>query len=159
MPSNFTTNYNLSQWERMDQVRMEDFNTDNAKIDAALKAETDARAATDSAINAALSKRGNCQFYSYNYTGDGQCGQNYRKVLQFPWPPNLAIVSDQYGNAAILIPGMTHTRPLASTGTDDTYSTWSGSTVSLTTNHPESASGFLNRKDVKYFVFAFRTLS
>ena len=34
MASNQTPNYGLSQWKRTDQVRMEDFNADNAKIDA-----------------------------------------------------------------------------------------------------------------------------
>ena len=67
MPSNQTPNYRLSQWERTDRVLMEDFNADNAKIDGALKAEADARAAGDSAINAAmqtaLGKKGNCQIY------------------------------------------------------------------------------------------------
>lgn len=33
-----TTNYNLSQWEINDRILMTDFNTDNAKIDAALHA-------------------------------------------------------------------------------------------------------------------------
>ena len=36
MASNQTKNYGLSQWELNDNVRMEDFNSDNAKIDAAL---------------------------------------------------------------------------------------------------------------------------
>ena len=33
-----TTNYNLNQWEAVDPVRREDFNADNAAIDAAIKA-------------------------------------------------------------------------------------------------------------------------
>ena len=36
MASNQTEHYGLSQWELTDDVRMEDFNSDNAKIDAAL---------------------------------------------------------------------------------------------------------------------------
>ncbi len=36
MASNHTPNFNLSQWEKTDKVQMEDFNADNAKIDAAL---------------------------------------------------------------------------------------------------------------------------
>ena len=36
MSTNHTPNYQLSQWERSDRVQMEDFNADNAKIDAAL---------------------------------------------------------------------------------------------------------------------------
>jgi len=38
MPSNFTPNYNLNQWEADDRVLRTDFNADNAKLDAALKA-------------------------------------------------------------------------------------------------------------------------
>lgn len=36
MPSNYTEHFGLSQWERADKVQMEDFNADNARIDAAL---------------------------------------------------------------------------------------------------------------------------
>ncbi len=42
MPSNFTENYQLSQWSKGDRVKMEDFNADNAKLDAAVK-EADQR--------------------------------------------------------------------------------------------------------------------
>ena len=38
MASNYTTNYNLCQWQPTDQVQRADFNADNAKIDAALAA-------------------------------------------------------------------------------------------------------------------------
>ena len=48
---NHTTNYQLSQWAKSDQVKMEDFNADNAKIDAALKAVADSKAAI-AALNA-----------------------------------------------------------------------------------------------------------
>lgn len=37
MPSSYTTNYKLNQWVRSDRVLMEDFNADNAKIDAAFR--------------------------------------------------------------------------------------------------------------------------
>ena len=39
---NYTENYQLNQWEQSDRVLMEDFNADNAKLDAALKANADA---------------------------------------------------------------------------------------------------------------------
>ena len=38
---NQTANYQLNQWEKPDRILMEDFNADNAKIDAALKAAAD----------------------------------------------------------------------------------------------------------------------
>ena len=42
---NQTANYGLSQWDPTDRILMEDFNSDNSKIDAALKANADAIAA------------------------------------------------------------------------------------------------------------------
>lgn len=42
---NTTTNYQLSQWEPSDRVMRTDFNDNNAKIDAALKAISDLAAA------------------------------------------------------------------------------------------------------------------
>ena len=50
MPSNQTPNYQLNQWAKSDQVKMEDFNADNAKIDGLLKAGADARAALSAAL-------------------------------------------------------------------------------------------------------------
>ena len=44
-----TTNYQLNQWAKPDRVMMDDFNADNAKIDAALKANADAIAAETAA--------------------------------------------------------------------------------------------------------------
>ena len=41
MASNYTTNYQLNQWAKSDRIMMDDFNADNAKIDAALKAVAD----------------------------------------------------------------------------------------------------------------------
>ena len=41
---NQTANYQLSQWEMEDRLLMQDFNGDNAKVDAALKAQADALA-------------------------------------------------------------------------------------------------------------------
>ena len=32
-----TSNYKLTQWDKTDRIKMEDFNSDNSKIDAALK--------------------------------------------------------------------------------------------------------------------------
>ena len=45
-----TTNYQLNQWAKSDRVMMDDFNADNAKIDAALKANADAIAETAAAF-------------------------------------------------------------------------------------------------------------
>ena len=50
---NRTSNYNLCQWEESDRVQRTDFNEDNVKIDAAIKAEADARSAAVAAERAA----------------------------------------------------------------------------------------------------------
>ena len=54
MASSYTTNYQLNQWEAGDKVLREEFNQDNAKIDAALKTNADAIAAEVSARTAAV---------------------------------------------------------------------------------------------------------
>ena len=53
-----TTNYQLNQWAKSDRIRMDDFNADNAKIDAALKEVAD---------NAAQAPK----IHFGSYTGDG----------------------------------------------------------------------------------------
>ena len=80
MASNYTSNYNLCQWEADDKVLRTEFNADNAKIDAAL-AELQSSKASSSALNSlqttvgqhttALSGKGNCQLHVQTYTGTG----------------------------------------------------------------------------------------
>ena len=65
MPSKFTSNYQLCQWEANDRVLRTDFNADNAKIDAALAAKADKTSLNSlsnsiSAHTSALSAR-NCK--------------------------------------------------------------------------------------------------
>ena len=52
MSTNHTTNYDLNQWEGTDKVLRTEFNADNSKIDAALKANADAIAAEAAAREA-----------------------------------------------------------------------------------------------------------
>lgn len=56
-----TPNYKLTQWVKTDRIQMEDFNADNAKLDAALKAHDTAIAAraTTAALNAEITARTN----------------------------------------------------------------------------------------------------
>ena len=49
---NQTTNYQLSQWEATDRILMSDFNSDNAKIDGALKVQADAIAELETSVAA-----------------------------------------------------------------------------------------------------------
>lgn len=90
-----TPQYQLCQWENMDRILMEDFNRDNAKLDAAL-AEVSASAAASAATlaqhTAAIAKLGNCQIYTTSYTGDGTYGAASPKSMTFPHLPVLVLV-------------------------------------------------------------------
>lgn len=50
---NKTANFQLTQWEKTDRIMMEDFNRDNAAIDAALKSNADKAAAAETAAREA----------------------------------------------------------------------------------------------------------
>lgn len=92
MPSNFTANYNLSQWERTDQVRMEDFNSDNAKIDAAIKAEVNARTSAVNTLTGKIAKCGNCKIIYQIHTGDGTYGPDHPTTFTFPGKPLMVMI-------------------------------------------------------------------
>ena len=94
---NKTANFQLTQWEKTDRIMMEDFNRDNAAIDAALKgnaeavaAETAAREAADTALGKKaglqrLRQRGDQ--YRLVAVGGGLCGfstgiQRFHEKLQ-----------------------------------------------------------------------------
>ena len=84
MPSNQTTNYGLSQWVKSDQVLMEDFNADNAKIDGALAAH--------GLELAKLPFFGNCRIEHFSYVGTGKYGPNNPTVIPYSRRPLLVVV-------------------------------------------------------------------
>ena len=103
MASSYTSNYQLCQWEGTDKVLRTDFNGDNAKIDAALKANADAIAAkaaqTDleevaedlaaettarEAADTALEARLNLQTL-FTYTASAAAGTLYIPVSGISW--------------------------------------------------------------------------
>ena len=122
-----TENYQLNQWDKTDRIQMEDFNADNAKIDAALSV-----VAKQAAM---VSKCGNCQIYYGSYVGKGT-GTN---TLTFPKKPlfitimgtNMWLVTVQGAPVSI--------SKNAGTGSGKSYATWSGNSVSL-----EDGSGYSN---------------
>ncbi|MDO4314247.1 MAG: hypothetical protein Q4C45_00625 [Oscillospiraceae bacterium] len=62
-----TENYQLNQWDPTDRIMMEDFNADNARLDAALTGQGGQLAA----LAAALAAKGNCSIAVTSYTGAG----------------------------------------------------------------------------------------
>ena len=80
---NKTANFQLTQWEKTDRIMMEDFNRDNAAIDAALKSNADGVAA----LQTALAGAGNCEIGLISYTGTGKSGDSAPTTVTFPKMP------------------------------------------------------------------------
>ena len=93
-----TEHYGLNQWELADRIRMEDFNGDNEKVDAALKGQAEALAAETAAreeVAAAVAACGNCKIAYGTYTGNGNYGSDHPNCLTFPFEPKLVIVQNK----------------------------------------------------------------
>lgn len=144
--SNQTTNYDLSQWLPTDPVHHEDFNGDNAKLDAALAAKADAAglehlSSTVSSLSSTLAgslfdiydlqnEKGNCQIAVSTYTGDGLHGSGHPNSLSFSaGSPVLVLVIGWDGSTTLhMVRGMTKAQP---TGFYDTVTvSWTDSGVS-----------------------------
>lgn len=142
-----TSNYQLNQWEKTDRILMEDFNGDNAKVDAALKA-------LDTNVNAAavaLTKCGNCQIYTTSYSGNGKYGSNNALSLTFPHKPMLvAIIEQGVGTLMEALQGMTVTYARAS-GSGFVTVSWAENTMSW---YADAASTHMNQSNHSYIVVA-----
>ena len=98
-----TENYGLNQWELADRIRMEGFNGDNEKVDAALKGQAEALAAETAAreeLAAAVAACGNCKIAYGTYTGNGNYGSDHPNCLTFPFEPKLVIVQNKSVSSA-----------------------------------------------------------
>lgn len=130
MPSNQTPNYALNQWERDDRILMEDFNADNAKIDAALAAleSGKAEAASLAALRAVVAGKGSCQVVTGQYTGYGQYGQSNPNSLTFEKPPVLVLVSGT--NTLVMARGGSRGYVLQNGTSERIEVSWSGDSLS-----------------------------
>ena len=141
MPSNQTANYALSQWSRTDQVKMEDFNADNAKIDAAL-----------GALAAVSAKHGNCSIGTFTYRGTGKYGPDSPTRITFPQKPIMYVILG--GN--LMIGGTSraiHTYSISGGCVVGGIGTsWSGNTVSFYDDKPDDQ---MNDSYTEYQVIAF----
>ncbi|WP_298029973.1 hypothetical protein [uncultured Dysosmobacter sp.] len=96
-----TENFQLNQWERNDRIQMEDFNRDNAALDAALAAQREAHEALTQTVadqGAAIALLGNCQFVTGSYVGTGTSGKDNPNSLTFPHKPMLVFIQPQERN-------------------------------------------------------------
>ena len=122
-----TANFQLNQWEATDRILREDFNADNAQLDAALAVR-------------------NCQFYTTAYTG----GELEGNTLTFPRTPLLVLV---VGHRTSMLTLRGATRVYVNYDADK-YNTatavWSGNSLSWS----GGASGYLAISGQPYTVFA-----
>ena len=150
MPSNQTPNYQLSQWERDDKIQMEDFNADNAKIDAALKAQ----AATCASLQTLLNKNGNCSVGTFTYQGTGKSGGTNPTVVKFPRMPTVFMILGKgmmIGQGGSSKASMVYSSGYTYTEFQDV--SWSGPTLSFySTDGPQQQ---LNLSSMSYLVVYF----
>ena len=112
MATNYTTNYDLCQWEPTDAVQRVEFNQDNAKVDAALNS---------------LAQSRNCMIWTGSYTGNDAD----TKTLTFPHQPYFVLIMGTYVQA-LLMPQATHMQPRLSNGSmSPLVATWGEKTVTF----------------------------
>ena len=150
-----STNYQLNQWAKSDRVMMDDFNADNAKIDAALKAnadaiaaETTARVAGDAALQSAVSACGDCFVEAKTYTGNGTKGSSNAIRFTFDKTPQIVFITG-YGTTAIGVRGCSSA---LSTDSGGLRTSWSGKTVSW--YHDNNYVSHMNNTGSTYTVIA-----
>lgn len=123
-----TAQFGLNQWEMSDRIQMQDFNRDNA------------------AIEATLAKR-NCQFYTASYTGDGEA----TKSLTFPAKPVLVVIIGQV--ITVLIRDFSIGITQFGSSTHQLQATWEENSVTWT-NTNNSGVVSANGKNDSYGLFA-----
>lgn len=144
-----TSNYQLNQWEKTDRILMEDFNGDNAKVDAALKA-------LDTNVNAAavaLTKCGNCQIYTTSYIGTGTYDSENPCSLTFSKPVAAIIICSNSVHGFASWGGSI--RSVYTTVTLSCFTSWSEDRKTITWYSKNTARDQLNEGGVTHFVTAF----
>ena len=125
-----TTNYQLNQWAKSDRVMMDDFNADNAKIDAALTANADAIAAE----TAAVALCGNCKIIAGTYTGNGAYSNPGAQTLNFSGKPFAVFILPTDANDGIgpliLLRGAPWSTTNANSSYNSVHITWDTNAVS-----------------------------
>lgn len=146
---NKTANFQLTQWEKTDRIMMEDFNRDNAAIDAALKGNADKAAA----LQTALASCGNCKIVAKTYVGTGQNGQDHPNTLTFDSQPLFVIIGTYETRNLYLLSGCTSANLTFSSSEVGISVSWNGNQVSWYAS--QNAAVQFNVNNVTYHVVAF----
>ena len=133
-----TAQFGLNQWEMSDRIQMQDFNRDNAAIEAALAAR-------------------NCQFYTASYTGDGEG----TKTWTFPSKPIFVVIikqspaatTSECGSVTVLIRDFSIGHTQAGSNTYQLMVTWGEKSVTAT-DGSRSPAKFANESNKSYGLFA-----
>lgn len=149
---NKTTNFQLTQWEKTDRIMMEDFNRDNAAIDAALKSNADKAAA----LQTALAGAGNCSIEIKSYTGNGNYGQNNPSRITFSKKPKFVLLCGY--SFLLLLMGKENAPFVGFFASDRIYTcnivySWSGNTLQFHSTQNAYAQG--NTSNQLYQAIAF----
>ena len=133
MASSQTTNYSLNQWTAEDPVLREEFNQDNAKIDAALAAA------------------GNCHLLQGTYVGTGTVGKDYPSSITFGGEAALVIIMGGKYHV-IFVRGSTQAEAY-SYGSDRQYVvSWTSTGVSwYNVNSTQSPESQMNGEGITYY--------
>ena len=145
---NKTANFQLTQWEKTDRIMMEDFNRDNAAIDAALKGNADKAAA----LQTALASCGNCRITISNYKGTGTLGEAHPTSLTFAEPPLLVFILGP--ESGFMARGRAMNAFQVSSNSA-LATTWSADQKTVSWYTPYDAKYQLNTKDAVYQVLCF----
>ena len=93
-----TEHYQLNQWDAADPIRREDFNADNAAVDAALHSIQSEATEGLAALAAGLGSGGkNCRIAWGSYMGDGKYDSSNPNTLTFDFKPMLVYLTQSYG--------------------------------------------------------------
>lgn len=149
-----TQKYQLTQWEKQDRIQMEAFNSDNAKLEAALAAASSALSAETAARTAALALKGNCQLFVTSYTGTGKFGGGTPVQVTFPAPPDFVVVyAAQYFRVMFFRAGQATACNMDTRSNYTVSLRWQGNTVSWASSIDANAQ--LNSSGETYTVAAF----
>lgn len=129
-----TTNFDLPQWVKEDPIKMQDFNAAFASIDAALKAEGDARSESDgtaaeriTALAQTIANGKICRVKYGSYTGNGTYGAANPVSIECDFYPLLVLVSNASSNHYWALRGINN---FYYSNNRDNVMTWGNSNVS-----------------------------
>ena len=149
MPTSQTPNYQLNQWSRDDRILMEDFNADNAKIDAAI-AGHEGRVA---ALERCAPFWGNCRIYASDYIGTGEFGKDHPSTMTFPKKPVWITILNDTGQVQVnILPKDIDYEYSSATSNHKVSVKWNGSTLSW---YGSSARVQMNALNASYYIIAF----